>query len=194
MLLVDIGLNVLAGSGIALAGKNLHPKSSALRSSAVWALVLFEVMVALPIGILLSQRFPSWRLLNLTVRPPNVMITLAMVAPVLGLTGYFVTRRALASTKPLTGWIPLIAGALLTIVAFWVMAITKPIPSESGRSLVPLAYGAFILMIASIGGTAWRVWLLAENAKVARVMPMPAAARDGRTKPLETPRRAGGKR
>jgi hypothetical protein len=194
VLLLDIGLNVVAGSGIALVAKNLHPRTTALRSSAVWALVLFEIMVALPIGILLSRRFPSWRLGNLALKTPDTMLLFAAVAPILGLTAYFVTRRALMSTKPLAGWAPLAVGGALTIVALILTGFTKPIPSESGRSLVPLAYGAFLVIAASIGLTGWRVFLLAKNAKQPRAQILPSVVRDGRTKPLETPRRASSKR
>lgn len=194
MILVDIGLNMVAGSGVALVAKNLHPQTSALRSSALWALVLFEVMVALPLGILLSQRFPSWRLMNLTLAGSELMVTLAFVAPALGLAMYFVTRRALISAKPMTGWIPLGVGGVLTLVAVIIVAVIKPIPSESGRSLGPLAYGVFLALAVSGGLTAWRVFLLARNARRPRPQALPSVVRDGQTKPLETPRRASAKR
>ena len=62
---IDLALNVVVGSSVALAGHATADQYKVLRSPALWTLVMFEMLVFLPIGAYLLARFPAWSVMYL---------------------------------------------------------------------------------------------------------------------------------
>ncbi len=152
------------------------------------------MFVSVPVAVLLSYRFPMWRVFNLFEAQPRTAMMLVVLGPIALFTAYVTSRRALLAgkTKPALWTILGSLTVIATTAALFVLAErAMPVARESGRSLGHLAVGGVVVCLIAYGLMVWRVLLLASSERpAASVTHLPAPARDGRTKPIEAARKS----
>jgi len=115
---IDLTLNVALGASVAVASRAVIAQYPLLRSPALWALIVLEAMVFVPIGMYLLLRFPAWSLMYLW-EPGQLPIpdpALALLYPVAGVASFVATRRFLIGDKLLPAISILAGGGLLALI------------------------------------------------------------------------------
>jgi hypothetical protein len=173
---IDLALNVVVGSSVALAGYATADQYKVLRSPALWTLVIFEMLVFLPIGVYLLARFPAWSIMYL-FEPAALPIPapyLAVLYPIVAIAVFVVCHRLIVRARTRVALAVLAAGFILSILVFMlgseqlvVLGTTAEYRTDvtQMRATVdsPLAYvawGAGVAVAVGWGATAWRLWLL----------------------------------
>ena len=175
---VLLALHVAVGASAVVAGRRKVLSGGALSCPVLWALLLFEVVLAFPVGAYLLWRYPDWSLMYLTetggLDVPDW--TLATTYVLAALVAYFIARHILLKGQfwagvGFCGGFVLLAAAVggfgvrqLTTVgntaAFRAESPTlMPLGDTPLFYLLPVAAGA---LLVSWGITLWRLSRLGQ--------------------------------
>lgn len=169
---IDLALSAAMGSSFVLASRATIPTESFLRSTSLWALIFFELVVFTPVGAYLLWRYPEWSYMYL-LEAGSLGFTdwfLAGSYLVAGLVGWGIARVLVRRGHD---WIALgfcvacyiLAGAVITFGFRQLLSVgtTATFRSEGTMTALYDSPLAWVLAAAVIGvGAAWgvSVWRL----------------------------------
>lgn len=204
---LELAMNIALGASVAFAGRGALGQQSLWRTPALWALVMLEIMVVLPLTIYLGQRYPDWMVMylvdanDLSVAARSVLLALL---PIIAVTSFSWTRRFLIAGRLMPS-IGILAGGVMvtgligylgrtalstvgTTAAYDVEAPSLKRLVDSG--LLYLLIGALLGIAVAWAGTLWRVNLVSRvAARNDKAAPLPEKKKAGfgpRTQPLKT--------
>lgn len=112
---LDLGVAVAMGASVVLAARSMVLAEPIWRSAAWWALFVLQLVLVAPTGAFLRWRFPDWSLMYL-LAPEDLPVatwSLGLMAPVVALLAFAVSRRMLARTG-----VGSVIGVLLGAIGF----------------------------------------------------------------------------
>ncbi len=177
ILAVVICLQIAIGASVALASRGALATEPLLRSTALRALLLLELFILVPSTTYLFIRYPDWSvsyLLDTAELSPPVQATILAVPTLLGVASFWLARRLLHKERTLA--IVAVIGGSLTLLlplgyfgadllgvvgSYSAFNVASPTLRAFGdTALVYLVGGAAVGLLATWGGTLWRLQLV----------------------------------
>lgn len=169
---IDLALNLAMGSSFVLASRATIPAETLVRSTSLWALIFFELVVFLPVGAYLLWRYPEWSYMYLLEAGSFGFADwfLAGSYPVAGLVGWGVARVLVRRDRE---WVALgfcvactlLGGAVIAFGFRQLLSVGTTATFRAGGTMTALYDSplAWVLAAVVIGiGAAWgvSVWRL----------------------------------
>jgi len=164
---IDLALNLAAGSSFVIASRATIPAESLVRSTSLWALIFFELVVFTPVGAYLLWRYPEWSYMYLFEAGhfgfPDWFLAASYFAA--GLVGWAIARVLVRRGRE---WVALgfcvacylLAGAVITLGFRQLLSVGTTATFRAGGTMTALYESplAWVLAAGVIGvGAAWAV-------------------------------------